>query len=168
LAAAGIENLWKTIAGTSIKSPAILPPEFIKVVLDARRKAQSRVNRIYGAANAKGRYPARFVGYSDEWNLLRRKKLTAEVLAAAHDLYIRAYDTLAHGFEISQKDHAGTRVRELFWQIMGSYLQTKFGRWFDDQVATLTEIAFELPEGTVSPTSISDARRQRSKKKKAR
>jgi hypothetical protein len=162
LAADDAEQLWKTISST--KPPAILPRDLIDAVIKERRQAQSQANRIYGAANVRGGHPERFFGFHDEWNAIRKKKLSAEVLAAANELYLRAYDLLADEFKLSRQDDGNTRVLRLFWQKIGSYLQSKCGRWFDVEVARLTEIAFDLPTGSVSPTSISDARKERAKK----
>jgi hypothetical protein len=155
------EAIWKTIRRAA---PDLHAAEFIKEVLRARRKAQSHINRMYGAANIKGSYPARFAGFQDEWNALRKKELRAEVLAAADNLYIRAYDLLTDEYQPSRQDIRGSRVLLLFSEIIGEYLQAKCGRWLDVQIAQLAEIALDQEPGEVSPKTIRDARTGRSKK----
>src|SRR5690242_17250909 len=148
------EAIWKIIRRWA---PDLQAAEFIKEVLRARRKAQSHINRIYGAANIKGGYPARFAGFQDEWNALRKKELSAEVLAAADNLYLRAYDLLNDEYQPSRQDIRGTRMLRLFSEIIGDYLQAKCGTWLDVQIAQLAEIALDLEPGEVSPKTISDA-----------
>ena len=155
------EAIWKTIRRAA---PHLQAAQFIKEVLRARRNAQSHVNQMYGAANIKGGYPAWFAGFQDEWDALRKKRLSAEVLLAANLLYRRAYDLLEDHYQPSRQDIRGSRVLLLFSQIIGDYLQAHCGERLDVQVAQLAEIALGLEPGEVSPKTISDARRQRPKK----
>jgi hypothetical protein len=159
-----VENLWQTITKSTL---CIEPADLIKAVLKARRTAQASVNRMHGSPNIKGRYPAKFPGHQDEWAFLK-EKISAKVsrenivtLQAALDLHLRWFDQDSDPPDMSAKDQGGTRVHRLFWEILGEYLRAKLGRRFDKEVATLTEIAFDLPAGTISPTQIADARKQR-------
>ena len=155
------EAIWKTIRRAA---PHLQAAQFVKEVLRTRRKAQSHVNEMYGAANIKGGYPPRFAGFRDEWNVLRKKELSAEVLLAANLLYRRAYDLLEDQYQPSRQDIRGSRMLLLFSQIIRDCLQAHCGERLDVQVAQLAEIALGLEPGTVSPKTISDARRQRPKK----
>jgi hypothetical protein len=155
------EAIWKAI---SHAAPNLQPAQLIKEVLRARRKAQSHVNQMYGATNIKGGYPVRFAGFQDEWNALRKKGLSAEVLLAANLLYIRAYDVLDDEYQPSRQDIRGSRLLRLFSEIIGDYLQATCGGWLDVQTAQLAEIALDLEPGGVSSKALSDARRPRPKK----
>jgi hypothetical protein len=159
-----VEGIWAAISAT--EGFTVPPSEFIAIVLQARRRAQSSVNQMYGAPNIKGGWPERFPGVQEHWTFLKEKlaaKVTRENIAtleAALDLHHDWFDESE--YEMSAKDHDGTRVQRLFWKILGDYLLTKFGRSFDKEVAILTEIAFALPIGSVSPSQIADARKPRS------
>jgi hypothetical protein len=148
------ETDWEIIRRAAPDLPAA---EFIKEVLGARRKAVSHVNRMYGAGS-------HLTGFQEEWNALRKKALSAGVLAAANALYIRAYRFLADEYQPSRQDIRGSRLLRLFSDIVGDYLHEKCGRWLDVQTAHLAEIALGLEPRTASPKTISDARRPRSKK----
>jgi hypothetical protein len=118
---------------------------------------------MYGVT-IKGGYPVRVAGFQDEWDALRKKELSAGVLAAANSLYIRAYRFLADEYQPSRQDIRGSRVLLMFSQMIGDYLQAVCGRWLDAQTAHLAEIVLGLEPKTASPKTISDARRQREKK----
>jgi hypothetical protein len=107
-------------------------------------------------------------GLNKEWRELK-KELTGNLSLANLDTLERAhylhatYSDLVSQFneEPRQRDDGGTRLKRLFWDFVGSYLQIRFGKWFDNEIAILTEIAFDLPDGSVSPQHINHARRQR-------
>lgn len=87
---------------------------------------------------------------------------TADDLRNLHEFYCGYSDHLGlpdgRKFELSRKSmnrkkskpdsrvEAVTRVRRLFMQIMSEWLSTRCGRWMDDEVASLTEIAFPGPQ----------------------
>ena len=108
------------------------------------------------------------VGLSKEWRDIK-KKLTdnlslanLDILERGHDMHV-TYSHVMGDFneEPRQRDEGGTRLKRLFWDFMGSYLYIRFGKWFDNEVAILTEIAFGLDDGSVDPRHINYARRQR-------
>jgi hypothetical protein len=160
------EKLWKSIKDAA-PPDTIQPVEFIETVLKARRSAQASINRMYGT---KGLLP----GFNDEWATFvpaLKKKLfktlsqsppglgplevaaileqAAEDVRNLHRFYFGYADHLGlpgqEKFELSRKDQDGSRVRRLFVQIVSHYLHERCGRWFDEQVAALTEITF--PDG---------------------
>jgi hypothetical protein len=106
------------------------------------------------------------VGLDKKWRELK-KKLTGNLSLENLDILERAvslhaaYSNLVVNEEPRQRDGGGTRVKRLFWDFMGSYLQVRLGKRFDNDVAILTEIAFDLPAGSVSSGHIADARKQR-------
>ena len=179
------ERLWKTLRD------AITSPELIRLVLAGRRKAQATVNQIYGAKwkgpsadevrhirekrqaeGAKGPFlvasDGEIIGLSSEWRKLNQEltdnpSLTnIEILERACYLHFK-YADLVGDFneEPRQRDDGGTRLKRLFWDFVGSYLKIRFDKWFDKEIAILTEIAFDLLDGSVSSEHIADARRQR-------
>jgi hypothetical protein len=112
----------------------------------------------------------KLVGLDEEWRALELKEnLTDNLRLANFELLERAYDmhaTYAHLmgdfiWEPRQRDEGGTRRQRLFWDFVGGYLYLRLDRWFDREVAILTEIAFDLPDGSVIVEYIADARRQR-------
>jgi hypothetical protein len=113
--------------------------------------------------------PVRFAGLQEQWADLKKQlsgnlgEPNIEILAKAYELHI-AWRTVVGELKLSRQDEGGTRVLRLFWQIIGDYLQAKCNGLFDKQVAGLTEIAFGFRPGTIFATSISDARKQRSKR----
>jgi hypothetical protein len=86
----------------------------------------------------------------------------AQYIRNLHEFYCGYSDHLGlpdgPKFELSRKSmnrkkskpdsrvEAVTRVRRLFMQIMSKWLSTRCGRWMDDEVASLTEIAFPGPQ----------------------
>jgi hypothetical protein len=146
--------------------------ELIRLVLQARRKAQATINRIYGARwhAPSVRSSGEIIGLNKQWRELElKKKLTDNLSLTNLDMIERAYDlhwdyadlVVQFHREPRQRDDGGTRLTRLFWDSVGSYLQIRFGRWFDDDVAILTEIAFDLPVHSVEPKHIADARARR-------
>jgi hypothetical protein len=142
----------------------------IKKRLGVKRLAIPKTVRVVQGTLSEPRIvdfdPVHFDGLQEEWAALKKKlsdnlsKQNLKILAKAYDLHIAWHDAVGKS-KLSRQDEGGTRVLRLFWQIIGDCLQAKCGRWFDVEVAKLTEIAFDL---RVDPTQISDARKQRSKK----
>jgi hypothetical protein len=176
------ERLWKSFRD------AMTAPEIIRLELQGRRKVQAAINQIYGGKwkgpsfdearrilEAKGRTgfvqiagDTEIAGLSSEWRELK-DKLTNNLSLANLDILERAYNmhaTYAHlmgdfNEEPRQRDRGGTRLQRLFWDFAGSHLYLRLGGWFDREVAILTEIAFDLSDGSVSSEHVADARRQR-------
>jgi hypothetical protein len=176
------KRLWKAFRG------AMTVPELIRLELQARRKVQAAINQIYGG-NWKGPSPGEvrsilekqgrtgfvqiagdtaIVGLNQEWRDLK-KQLSDNLSLANLDLLDRAHDMhadYAHlmgdfNAEPRQRDSGGTRLKRLFWDFVSNHLYLRLGGWFDNEVAILTEIAFDLPDGSVDPRHINHARRQR-------
>jgi hypothetical protein len=108
------------------------------------------------------------IGLDKKWRELQlKKKLTDNLSLENLDMLERAvslhatYSNLVGKFyeEPRQRDDGGTRLKRLFWDFVGSYLQIRVGKRFDNDVAILTEIAFDLAPGSVNPRHITDARR---------
>jgi hypothetical protein len=157
------EQLWKAFRD------AMAAPELIRLELQGRRKIQAAVNQIYGTKweIAGG---GELVGLDEEWRALQLKKRLTDNLSLANFVLLeRAYDmhaSYAHLmgdfiWEPRQRDRDGTRRQRLFWDFVGGYLYLRLGGWFDREVAILTEIAFDLSDGSVSSEHIADARRPR-------
>jgi hypothetical protein len=142
----------------------------IKKQFGVKRLAIPKTVRVVQGTLSKPRVvdfdPVHIDGLQEEWAALKKRlsdnlsERNLKILAKSYDLHIAWRDAVGE-FKLSRQDEGGTRVLRLFWQIIGDYLQAKCGRWFDVEVAKLTEIAFDL---RVDPTQISDARKQRSKK----
>jgi hypothetical protein len=179
------ERLWKAFRD------AMAAPELIRLELLARRKVKAAVNQIYGTKwqapssdevrrlreklKAEGRNGpvqisggGEIVGLNKEWRELK-DKLTDNLSLVNLDILERAYNmhaTYMHLIgdfdkEPRQRDRGGTRLQRLFWDFVGNHLYLRLGGWFDREVAILTEIAFDLSDGSVSSEHIADARRQR-------
>jgi hypothetical protein len=154
------EEVWKKIA--SIDGLSAL--DLIRTVIRARYSAQASVNRVYGAKWKGGNFP----GWAGALANLK-KRVVAELSKSAAaispadvvEIFERAADEARdfHAmlfehfsdhlglpgrpkFVMSRKDQAGTRVRNLFIQIVGEFLMSKVGQRLNDEVAVLTEIAF--------------------------
>jgi hypothetical protein len=157
------EGLWRAIAEQSDK---ISTAELIRIVLGARRSAQASVNRVRM--------------FEDELSavLPAVKKRLAKLSSPpsnlgplqaqeARDLRRYHFNFRDHlglpgqqKFELSRKDQAGSRVRRLFVQIVSHQLHERCGKWFDEQVAPLTEIAF--PRG--KELDVEDVRKARTRR----
>lgn len=133
------------------------PLELIRLVAWAGHEVRGTASRMHGSKKLK------IDGIDQKWKKLH-KKLTAypslrnlQILADAHNLHLDAIYAGCLGV-LKQRDANG---QMLFRVILSDRLHTQFGRRFDTEVAILTEIAFDLPDGSVSPEHITDARRQR-------
>jgi hypothetical protein len=127
----------------------ITAPELIRVVVWAAHETRSVASRMHG-----------FGGVDQKWKKLHSELTTnasmrnLQVLADAYKLHRDAYYAGCLGV-LRRRDKDG---RRLFWFIMGENLNIRFGRWFDPEVAILTEIVFDLSD--VSPQHIKQARNQ--------
>jgi hypothetical protein len=144
-------------------------PELIRLVLTARWKAGATVTQIYGVKWKTPSSAGEVVGLDRKWRELK-DELTNNISLSNLEILVRAYflhsdyADLVGEFneEPRQRDTGGqTRLKRLFWDFVQSYLYIRFGKWFDNEVAILTEIAFSLPDYSVSPQQINHARRQR-------
>jgi hypothetical protein len=144
-------------------------PELIRLVLAARRKAGATVNQIYGVKWKTATRAGEVVGLDSKWRDLK-DELTDNISLANLEILERAYflhsdyaDLVGEFNEEPRQRETGgqTRLKRLFWDFVQSYLYIRFGKWLDNEVAILTEIAFDLPDGSVNPQHIIHARRHR-------
>lgn len=163
----------------------ITVPELARLVLVGKRKAATAVNRTYGVKWKTATRSGEVVGLDSKWRDLK-DELTDNISLANLEILERAlflhsdYADLVDNFneEPPQRDvgyrrvgnqrvrTGGVRRNRLFWDFVASYLHIRSGKWFDNEIAILTEIAFELPSGTVNSEQIADARKPRPHKNK--
>lgn len=177
-----VDDIWQKLKKAN---PNIEARTFIKTTCLARKSARGTVNRTYGADWQSGSRKGRTRGWADELRdvkaqISRRLSLPPSAIdpadvadfleSCAHQVrdYQLLFNLSDHGglrdrpkFQLSQKDQAGTRVRLLFMQIMGDYFFSTTGKWMDEQVAALTEIAF--PGKELDRDDASTARKPRTK-----
>ena len=162
------DSIWEAI---SAACPDLGPADIIAAVIRFRARAQSTVNQIYGVTATAPGVVVTIPGINKEWDSVKEKldsltrspgsfdpEAADNIVGKLEELHLR-YVAAVDGATLSRKDEGGTRVLRLFWQLIGDYLQTNSGRWFDSEVARLTEIAFNLPR--IEPANIAASRNQR-------
>ena len=166
----------------------ITVPELARLVLVGRHKAATTVNRIYGVKWKTATRSGGVVGLDSKWRDLK-DELTDNISLENIEILERAlflhhdYADLVGEFneEPSQRpakpqwvtrgagatlEAGGAPAQQAVLDFVGSYLYLRSGNRFDREVAILTEIAFDLPSGTVNSEQIADARKPRPHKKK--
>jgi hypothetical protein len=137
------EAIWRNLKK---QRPDADASAFIRTILTARRSTAATINRTASfKAEWKAALPklkkrlSKLDGSRGPLEVANTLEAAAERLREMHRFHFGFADQA--NFDLSRKDQGGSRARKLFMQIVGNILVDQFGRRFDDDVATLAEIA---------------------------
>ena len=137
------EEIWSALKR---RSPHAEPTSFIKIVLFARRSADSTIART---TSFKAQWETKLAGLKRQIARLQQSAGPLAIAATLDDAAADLRELHAFHFDsnyyakypLSRKDQGGSRRRRLFMQIMGDYFTREYGAPLDDHAATLAEIA---------------------------
>jgi hypothetical protein len=139
------QEVWRNIKE---KAPALEAQEFIRAVVSAWHGALGLIQNAADLEILRNRAKKM---YRAEINKLLVSQLSIPEMASRLEDFakgLRQWDDwppgpfVPYGVKVSRKDQKGSRVRKIFAQQVSDFLHKHCGVWLDEEVATLTEIAF--------------------------
>jgi hypothetical protein len=154
------ENVWRKISRAADQLKA---EDFIKFIVTARVRAGGLVPTLDSHAEAGRRYIAAHEARIKA--ALKSKRSLSEIADILDDAAsdFRCHDTMLENRlsglplnAISRKDQNGSQARRAFCWILFEFFKVHCGKWMDEEVATLLDIA--MPRKKKEPTDIFEVR----------